>query len=76
MTEFNPAAEADKLVQRAIADAAKAGATIETDVEGIKTDITGEAEKVLDTGPLARMSWKPRLLPRSLTPPRPKLSSR
>jgi hypothetical protein len=47
MTEFNPAAEAERLAAQAAADLAKAGTTIEGDVEAIKTDLTGDAEKAL-----------------------------
>jgi 3'-5' exonuclease len=46
MTETNPAAEADKIVQQAIADAAKAGTTIKADAETIKTDIENDVDKV------------------------------
>jgi hypothetical protein len=43
MSEFNPAAEAERLA----AEAAKAGATIKTDAETIVTDVETDAEKVV-----------------------------
>lgn len=46
MTEFNPAAEAEKIAAQITADAEAAGATVKTDVEAIKTDIENDVEKV------------------------------
>jgi len=47
MTEFNPAAEAEKIAAQAKADLEKAGTEIKTEAETIKTDVTGDVAKAL-----------------------------
>jgi hypothetical protein len=46
MTELNPAAEAERLAKLAVAEGAQIGDFLKTDAESIKTDLTGDVEKV------------------------------
>jgi hypothetical protein len=47
MTEFNPAAEADKLVQQALADSDAARTTLKTDASTMEADVKNDVEKAV-----------------------------